>query len=421
MTSRTNGPAGSKLKLDFAYDYQSRRIQKIVSAWISSSNVPQSTNRFAYDGWNLRALLDSQSSIVSSFMWGLDLSGSMQGVGGVGGLLAISQYAPTNSQQFTCFDGNGNVTALVDMASSAITGQYEYGPFGELIRLTGATAAINPFRFSTKYQDEETGFLYYGFRYYNPSTGIWLSRDPIEEKGGNNLYGFVDNNAIRNVDHLGQWNSNVHYFWTFMWSVDAGITPGYAEMIGAADDATDSLWGGISWFPLWPIGQESRHMNYPLLHPPDSRDHWYNKEYAIAQKALKDADIKKKPSLCDKAARHFARGLHSRQDKSAHRDWPNRGNWEDWIAHPGWWDAYNDSELSDQRPSELFWSNWFHAHGDVTYDTWEGYTSQHGAMQYDRQLAMRREVKGASQGALGTFVAEIKKTCICRKLMLMNP
>jgi RHS repeat-associated protein len=55
------------------------------------------------------------------------------------------------------------------------------GPFGELIRATGPMAKANPCRFSTKYQDDETDLLYYGFRYYNPSTGRWMSRDPIDE------------------------------------------------------------------------------------------------------------------------------------------------------------------------------------------------------------------------------------------------
>jgi RHS repeat-associated protein len=61
-------------------------------------------------------------------------------------------------------------------------------------------AKLNPFRFSTKYQDDETDLLYYGYRYYNASTGRWLSRDPIEEKGGLNLYGFVGNNPISFFD-----------------------------------------------------------------------------------------------------------------------------------------------------------------------------------------------------------------------------
>jgi RHS repeat-associated protein len=57
-----------------------------------------------------------------------------------------------------------------------VLAQYEYGPFGELLRATGPMAKANPFRFSTKYQDDETDLVYYGRRYLNTSTGRWLSR-----------------------------------------------------------------------------------------------------------------------------------------------------------------------------------------------------------------------------------------------------
>ena len=77
------------------------------------------------------------------------------------------------------------------------------GPFGEPLAATGAVAAEMPFRFSTKYQDSETGLLYYGYRYYEPSTGRWLSRDPIEESGGANLYGFAHNDGVNRIDPLG--------------------------------------------------------------------------------------------------------------------------------------------------------------------------------------------------------------------------
>ncbi len=59
------------------------------------------------------------------------------------------------------------------------------------------------FRFSTKYQDNETDLLYYGFRYYDPETGRWLNRDPVEEEGGLNLYAFVRNDGINVWDYLG--------------------------------------------------------------------------------------------------------------------------------------------------------------------------------------------------------------------------
>jgi RHS repeat-associated protein len=109
------------------------------------------------------------------------------------------------------YDGNGNVSALVNAANGATVANYEYGPFGEVIRATGPMAKLNPFRFSTKYQDDETDFLYYGYRYYNPSTGRWLSRDPIEEKGGKNLYGFVSNDPVDKADARGKAEIKIDY------------------------------------------------------------------------------------------------------------------------------------------------------------------------------------------------------------------
>ena len=56
---------------------------------------------------------------------------------------------------------------------------------------------------SAKYLDQELEWYYYGFRYYSPELGRWLSRDPIEEAGGLNLYGFVGNAAVSVFDYLG--------------------------------------------------------------------------------------------------------------------------------------------------------------------------------------------------------------------------
>ena len=64
-------------------------------------------------------------------------------------------------------------------------------------------AKANPYRLSTKYQDDETDLIYYGYLYYNPSTGRWPNRDPIGERGGMNLYGFVGNSPLNRVDRLG--------------------------------------------------------------------------------------------------------------------------------------------------------------------------------------------------------------------------
>ena len=102
------------------------------------------------------------------------------------------------------YDENGNVMGLVSASDGSVVAQYEYGPFAEPLRATGPAAADNPFRFSTKYTDPETGLVYYGYRYYNPFTGRWLNRDLIGEEGGQNLYGFVYNRPISWIDSDGK-------------------------------------------------------------------------------------------------------------------------------------------------------------------------------------------------------------------------
>jgi RHS repeat-associated protein len=94
---------------------------------------------------------------------------------------------------------NPNFTAKDNTALAL----YQCSPFGELLSSSGSMAAANPFRFSTKYQDDETGLLYYGYRYYSPATGKWLSRDPIGEGGGENLYAFIRNKGPNRVGWLG--------------------------------------------------------------------------------------------------------------------------------------------------------------------------------------------------------------------------
>jgi RHS repeat-associated protein len=239
MTSLSTAPTGSKLKLDFLYDSQGRRIQKIVSTNNGSAYYPQSTNRFVYDGWNLSAILNSSFNLQNSFMWGLDLSGSLQAAGGVGGLLAIRDI--TNGVHFAAYDGNGNVCALVNAGKGTVAAQFEYGPFGEVIRATGLMAKANPFRFSTKYKDDETDLLYYGYRYYNPPTGRWLSRDPIGERGGLNLYGAVASDPVDAADAIGLKKCGIRWMsieysqftiiippraknWGATWHVDENVT-----------------------------------------------------------------------------------------------------------------------------------------------------------------------------------------------------
>jgi RHS repeat-associated protein len=200
-------------RLEYKYDAYSRRVEKKVSTWNTLANSFQLTRitKFAYDGWNVIAEWDSPLSqpttlnLVRTHHWGLDVVGSLEGTGGVGALV-LSRYHQTNGQTTSCvpaFDGNGNVIAMFDSATGKRAAEYEYGPFGELLRSTGPLSSANPFRYSTKYQDDATGLLYFGNRYYSADLGRWIGRDPIGESGGANLYAMVGNNPINAVDVLG--------------------------------------------------------------------------------------------------------------------------------------------------------------------------------------------------------------------------
>ena len=220
-------PAINCLKEDWAYLPDGRWIQRIVSTNNGSSWITSSTNRYVWDGQALLAVLDHTNGVVTSFLRGIDLSGSPQGAGGVGGVLILTQRSTSQpSSAFYCFDGNGKVSALINATYGAEVARYDYDPFGQTIRADGTLAKINPVRFSTQYADDTTGELKYLYRDYRADTGRWLSRDPIAERGGLNLYGFVHNNPQSYVDRDG------HFFDPVGGLISIGMGWGIAVLTG---------------------------------------------------------------------------------------------------------------------------------------------------------------------------------------------
>ena len=130
------------------------------------------STRFVYNGWNLLAELDDAGSSIRSYVWGTDLSGSMQGAGGVGGLLfANAPSLVSGPSSFgLSYDGNGNIIGLTDMSDGSRSAEFEYGAFGETLKADGPAADAMPFRFSTKYTCSVTGLVYYGYRDYQRAT-----------------------------------------------------------------------------------------------------------------------------------------------------------------------------------------------------------------------------------------------------------
>jgi RHS repeat-associated protein len=100
-------------------------------------------------------------------------------------------------------DGNGNVTWLI-YPNGQVAARYLYDPFGNLLAAVGPLAEANLYRFSSKEWHRSSGLVYYGYRFYDPSLQRWVSRDPVGEKGGINLYGFVENAPNNKVDPYGE-------------------------------------------------------------------------------------------------------------------------------------------------------------------------------------------------------------------------
>ncbi len=115
------------------------------------------------------------------------------------------------------YDGNGNVTELTNISGNTVA-TYRYTAFGDTWQSSGTAAQANHYRFSTKPIDGEvvsaasnafsSGLYYYGYRFYDPALGRWINRDPIGERGGLNLYGFVENDPVRKWDILGNTTCN---------------------------------------------------------------------------------------------------------------------------------------------------------------------------------------------------------------------
>ena len=116
--------------------------------------------------------------------------------------------ADTNKYYYYHFDGLGSVIALSNV-NGEIVERYSYDVFGEpTIRdanyeIRDTSAFANPYMFTGRRYDNETGLYYYRFRYYNSKIGRFLQTDPIGYAAGLNLYAYVGNNPINWIDPWG--------------------------------------------------------------------------------------------------------------------------------------------------------------------------------------------------------------------------
>jgi RHS repeat-associated protein len=171
----------------FKYDPLGRRIQKAS---------PSGTMNFAYDGANVVEELNAAGTITAQYA---------QGTG-------VDQPLATNRGGVLAFyeaDGLGSVTSLTDNTGSALAA-YTTDAFGKPVSTADSTVN-NPFRYTAREYDSETGLYYYRARYYDPAPGKFLSEDPVGFSAGVDFYRYVSNSPVDLIDPSGLWSTAAHH------------------------------------------------------------------------------------------------------------------------------------------------------------------------------------------------------------------
>lgn len=177
-------PAGT---FRYEYDAQNRRLCK--KTYSLEGNLI-STVRYLYLGENEVGAVDEQNQFIEFRVLGA----------GKGAEIGASIHLELKGETYLpIHDHNGNISALLDHSGNLVE-HYSFSSFGEE---ESSQTQINPWRFASKRCDPETGLIYFGRRYYAPTLGRWITQDPLGFQAGPNLYSYVENNPLNNIDPYG--------------------------------------------------------------------------------------------------------------------------------------------------------------------------------------------------------------------------
>ena len=223
---------------DFVYDGMMRRRVRKEYTWSAGAWLQTNEVRYIYDG---RVVLQERWFVPTAgtlipqnavtYTRGNDLSGTLQGAGGIGGLLARTDSAlpapGSGPHAYYHCDGNGNITALIATNQTTVA-SYHYDPYGNLLGMAGPLAVVNLYRFSSKELHPNSGLVYYLYRCYEPTMQRWLNRDPIQEWGGWHLYRYAVNAPLHWSDPLGLDPGDVYVYCgnNAAQSIIGALTPG---------------------------------------------------------------------------------------------------------------------------------------------------------------------------------------------------
>ena len=207
--------------VECAYDSMGRRFEKKVTV----GGTTGFHARYLYRDYLQVAECDLTGEtpvLVRSYLWDPSEPEATR-------VLAMTRWEANGTQVkehlYCMHDAMKNVTSLFGEARGR-RALYEYRPYGGLVTSEGNMAQENKFRFSCEYMDDELGLIYYNYRHLNPHDGRWISRDPIKEQGGWNLYSYIYNSPTISNDIIG--------LYTVSYEVNLGVigAPFYAKIQG---------------------------------------------------------------------------------------------------------------------------------------------------------------------------------------------
>lgn len=226
--------------VSYSYDCFGRCMSKTVSNWNRDLKewTLEKCYRYLYDGDNEIAIY------LNNEMHALRVLGVGKGAE-IGAAVAIELdhqvFAPIH-------DHCGSVRILVDIASGSPSECYRYSAFGEITYFdaSGSTlqksALQNPWLFSSKRLEEETGFIFFGKRFYDPSVGRWITPDPLGYLEGANRYCFVQNNPVALQDPYGLFS------FSSAWdTISSSLLSAYDAFMTAASDGFSYLKENFSY------------------------------------------------------------------------------------------------------------------------------------------------------------------------------
>jgi RHS repeat-associated protein len=345
-----DGP-GANNDTTYRYDALGRRITK---------NVNGTKTAYVHDGLNTVAEYNGNNQLQRTYVTpGLDQNVSLTASG---------------STYFYLSDALGSIRQLLD-ADQATQNSYDYQAFGSVFGSPTENVS-QPYRFTGREWDVESGLYYYRMRDYSPSLGRLGSRDLA--KGDRNLYTYVRNDALFWVDPLGLYGEEVHRDLTEYLARAAGLSPVDAGRCGALDQSIDtdpSTRPADPANPLdvldWVFNPERRSWHFPKA-PGD--DQTYPGSGAARRRAEEGIGNCNLSDLCH--------GLHPLQDSWSHQggDYKHgRGSWSG-LSH--------DADKTYLYPDDA------RAMAAATYD----------ALRRFAECCHKGSPKGYDQGAVDNFI-----------------